>query len=291
MHNQSIRYIFESTVPPALSESALAARADAWVAAGLDTIMIQVDDGRGSTWPTTAWQHDTRDSEGATQRTVAYLHSRGLRVIACVSLANYMIGSPYPHLQLDQFSGSMYNFWSSEFRDRRVQCLVDLANSCDFDGIALDYLRTGREAVGSAVSAIEATTTWLQAARSAIPQHVALLGVHAAPFATLIQQGITLTAWLNAGLLTTAVLFDYAPTFPSTQAQSLASAVGAHRVWPLIGNYTYANNTASPVTGLALSHNWRQVSRQVNPGGLGVYLANLLTPEQVTILRHTDLRL
>lgn len=283
------RYIFESRIPSLLTPDALRLRADAWIAAGFDTVVLQVDDGHGSTWPTTGWATDPRSKAGETQTAIDYLHSRGLSVIADVALANFLDGqSPHANLRLQNFAWPFYSFWSQEFRDRRLQCLVDLANSCDVDGIALDYLRTGREAMGGEVPAIGLLTSWLVSVRTAVSPGMSLIGVHAAPFASLNQQGIDLKAWLVNGSLDADMLFDYAETFPTASLLSLIAYVGSKKLWPLIGNYSFTNNQAASLSGLSVSKNWRQVQRQLNPGAMGVYLANLLTPEQCVSIAYTQ---
>ena len=55
-----MRFIFESDIPSWSISDVLKARLDRWVSAGLNAVILQVDDGHGATWQTDAWGADPR---------------------------------------------------------------------------------------------------------------------------------------------------------------------------------------------------------------------------------------
>lgn len=278
------RFVFESDIPSWSSPAVLSSRLDRWVSAGLDTVMLQVDDGHGATWGTSGWSPDARVTPGALKIAVDAIHARGLSVVACVSLAIFSdFYSHYPALKLSNFQFPYYNFWSAEFRAKRLQMLVDLASACDLDGIALDYLRTGREALSDEVAAELVLTGWLREVRAAISPGVPILSVNHSSYAVAGKEGVNLSAWAGSGLIDGAVLFNYERVFPAAHVPALAAPI-----WALIGNYDWTNNRAVIRPGLSVAHIWRRVQREISPDGIGVYLANLFTEEQATAVRNTQ---
>lgn len=283
-----MRFIFESDIASWSTPDVLVARLDRWVRAGFDTVMLQVEDGHGATWGTDAWVMDPRVIPDALKVAVETIHGRGLSVIVCVSVAVFNDSfSPYPELKLSAFSSPFYNFWHADFRERRLKMIVDLANACDCDGVALDYLRTGREALGDEGAAAPMLQAWLGRVRAAMSPGIPLLGVHHSSYASSVREGVNLAGWSHERLIAGSVLFNYETVFPAQHALSLMSSA-LMRVWPLIGNYDWTDNHAVPRTGRELAGVWRRVRREVSPDGIGVYLANLLTDEQVTAIRNTQ---
>lgn len=279
------RAIFESDIPSWSTPTTLQSRLDRWCLAGFDTVILQVDDGHGATWSTTAWGLDARVAPSALSTAVTAIHARGLRVVACVSLAAYNPSfSYYSDLRLTNFSSPFYNFWSGEFRSRRLQMLFDLSTSCDVDGIALDYLRTGREALGDEIPAASLLTAWLTQVRVAISPGVPLFGVHHSSYASgAVREGVALASWLNASLLDASILFNYDNPFNAAHLLALAHTT-PKPIWALLGNYDWLNNAPAIRSGLVLAQLWRRVVRDAHPAAVGVYLANLLTDEQVAAL-------
>lgn len=279
------RFIFESDIPSWSNAGALEARLDRWALAGFDTVMLQVDDGHGATWDTTGWGADARVPPGALKSAVDAIHERGMSVIACVSLATFNESfSHYPGFKLSRYQFPFYDFWNAEFRSKRLQMLVDLANACDLDGIALDYLRTGREAIGDEVVAESVLMDWMQQVRAAISPGVPILSVNHSSYAVTPKEGVNLSAWNGSGLIAGAVLFNYSLVFPSAHVVPTPTTP----IWALIGNYDWTNNQAVIRSGLSVAQTWRRVKREICPDGMGVYLANLLTAEQAIAIRNTQ---
>ena len=279
------RFIFESDIPSWSNPSVLASRLDRWTSAGLDTVMLQVDDGHGATWPTQAWNADQRVCHDALKIAVDAIHERGMSAIACVSLAVFNDSfSHYPELKLGNFQFAFYDFWHAEFRSKRLQMLVDLATACDLDGIALDYLRTGREAIGEDAPAESVLMSWLQQVRAALSPGVPLLSVHHSSYAVTPKEGVNLSAWSESGLIAGAVLFNYSLVFPAAHVVPTPTTP----IWALIGNYDWTNNQAVIRSGLSVAQTWRRVQRELWPDGIGVYLANLFTDEQAKSVRNTQ---
>lgn len=282
------RFIFESDIPSWANAGVLADRLDRWALAGFDTVMLQVDDGHGATWPTQAWNADQRVSHDVLTKAVAAIHDRGMSVIACVSLATFNESfSHYPGFRLSRYQFPFYDFWNEQFRAQRGQMLVDLSIACDLDGIALDYLRTGREAMGDEAQAESVLTAWLSEVRATISPGVPILSVHHSSYASGVKEGVNLVAWSDAELIDGAVLFNYSPVFPASHAAALMAAT-TMEVWPLIGNYDWINSAAVTRSGHAVSRTLRQVVRTLSPDGIGLYLANLLTDEQAVAIRDTQ---
>ena len=285
------RFIFESDIPSWASPSILQDRLNRWVAAGLDTVMLQVDDGHGATWGTTAWGLDARVSQSALRDAVAAIHDRGLSVVACVSLAAFNpVFSHHPEWVLGQFQFTFYDFWNAGFRAARLNMLKDLVDGYDIDAVALDYLRTGREAVVGQPPAASVLAEWLQSVRTELSAAIPILSVHHSSYTSGVKEGVNLTAWGDAGVIDGSVLFNYSPSFPAAHVLDLRVA-SRLEVWALIGNYDWTNNSAVVRSGLAVSRCWRRAVRECAPDALGVYLANLFTAEQAIAIRYTQLML
>ncbi len=283
-----IRFIFESDIPSWSNPDVLKARLQKWQLAGFNAVMLQVDDGHGPTWDTPAWAVDSRVKHDALRMAVDEIHAHGMSAIPCVSLASFNPSfSHYAELRLKNFQFPFYDFWSGEFRNRRAQMLVDLQNVCDLDGLALDYLRTGREAIGEELPSREVLFQWMTQVRADISAGVPILSVHHSSYSSGVKEGVNLTLWGDSSLIDGAVLFDYSPIFPSGHAESLMKSSSLD-VWPLIGNYDWTNNQAVARSGNDVSRIWRSVQREICPNGIGVYLGNLLTDEQVVSIRNTQ---
>lgn len=283
-----MRFIFESDIPSWSNPDVLKARLDRWVSAGLNAVILQVDDGHGATWQTDAWGADPRVSPRAIKDAVDTIHRRGLTVVGCVSLAVFNdFYSHYPALKLGDYQFPYYSFWNQEFRDRRVKMLSDLSQFCDLDALALDYLRTGREAKGEEPLAETVLHDWMGQVRSTISPGVPLLSVHHSSYASGVKEGVNLIAWSDFDLIDGAVLFNYSSIFPASHLKGLQAATSTD-VWALLGNYDWINNQAVIRSGVDVARTWRRAQREISPDGIGIYLANLLTEDQAFAIGNTQ---
>lgn len=282
------RFIFESDIPSWADATVLQSRLDRWAYAGFDTVMLNVDDGHGATWETKSWAYDPRVTSLNLKDAVSKIHDRGLSVVACVSLASFNPAfSHYPELRLNNFQFPFYDFWNAEFQSRRLAMLSDLVAACDIDGLALDYLRTGREALPGEIPAATVMSSWVAQVGAAVSAAVPILSVNHSSYASVVKEGVNIAEWATRKWIDGAVLFNYENPFPAAHIRGLKQTVPCP-VWALFGNYDWINNHAETRSGITVSHIWRRLQREGGPDGIGVYLANLFTADQAVGSRHTQ---
>ena len=265
---------------------AFSARVQTWKLTGFDTVFLQVDAGTGACWDSTIVPADPRVdlAQEPLRRQVDACHEAGLAVVLVFSTAlhaTWLTPSVRP-----EYVGTipiLYSFWNADFRAWKSDVIAECVRLVDADGVALDYLRTGREAQGDELPAATAVSDFLRLVRGKLDGSCPLMNLNSAVYAQSKREGVEMQAWLDAGLIDQMAVFEYDRPFPAARL----SGLDASRLWVITGNYTMVNGTATPQSGLDVAKAWRQVQHQVLPYGVGLYLANLMTDEQAEALRHT----
>ena len=277
--------IFESTLPGWSTMDAFSARVQAWKLAGFDTVFLQVDAGTGACWDSTIVPADPRVdlAQEPLRRQVDACHDAGLAVVLVFSTALHATWlTPSVRPEYVGTIPSLYSFWNADFRAWKSDVIAECVRLVDADGVALDYLRTGREAQGDEASAASVLADFLRLVRGKLDGSCPLMNLNNAVYAQSKREGVEMQAWLDAGLIDQMAVFEYGRPFPAARL----SGLDASRLWVITGNYTMVNGTATPQSGLDVAKAWRQVRQSVSPYGVGLYLANLLTDEQARHVRY-----
>lgn len=96
-------------------------------------------------------------------------------------------------------------------------------------------------------------------------------------------QGRHTHAWLRSGLINQSIVMDYSEE-PGFERVMNNRAIGLEE-WIMIGNYQQVNGSMRPVPGATLKARlMRAQERYDEKVTLGIYIMNLLTPEQIAVL-------
>ncbi len=282
------RAIFESNLPGLLSMEEQSRRMTQWQRSGLNTVIVQVDAGTGGCWPSSIMPHDQRVklSDEPLRRFVDGCHDAGLSVVLDFAVGCFATWAT-PLVRPDLAEGGppqMYNYWNPAFRAWKSDAIAECAAYVDADAVALDYLRTGRDPKAGEAPAAEMVLDVIRQVRAKIDRSYPLVSVNNAVYAPSKREGVDIAGWLDMGAVDVACLFNYTDPYPVHYATGL----DASRLWLLSGNYDLVNGKATARNGLTVGKDWRQIMRQVRPAGVGLYLANLLTDDQVFHLNGTQ---
>lgn len=282
-----MRFIFESNLPGWLPATEQARRIAQWQAAGLDAVMVQVDAGTGSCWPSSIMPKDSRVNlaDEPLRRFVDGCHEAGLTVVldfTCGLFATYINPPIKPEYTSPALAG-FYNYWNADFRAWKSDAIAECAAYVDADAVALDYLRTGRDPQSGEAPSAEVVLDFLAQVRLKVDAGYPLISVNNAVYATSTREGVNLAGWLASGAVEHACVFNYSYPYPVHYVAHLDAA----KLWVLSGNYDFVNGAATPRVGRTLGKDWRQIIRQVGPAGIGLYLANLLNDDQAKHLAWT----
>lgn len=279
--------IFESTVPGWSTMDAFSARVQAWKLAGFDTVFLQVDAGTGACWESTIVPADPRVdlAQEPLRRQVDACHDAGLAVVLVFSTALHATWlAPSVRPEYVGTIPSLYSFWNADFRAWKSDVIAECVRLVDADGVALDYLRTGREAHEDEVPAAIVVSDFLRSVRSKLDGSCPIMNLNNAVYVQTLREGVDMRQWLADGLIDQMAVFEYGRPFPSARLAGLDPM----KLWVITGNYEMVNGSAVPQSGLSVSKAWRQVRQSVSPYGVGLYLANLLTDEQARHVRYVE---
>ena len=283
-----IRAVFEGDIPSWSNPTVRTTRLAQWVAAGLNAVVLQVDIGFGATWPSTLMRQDPR-IKGRTEplrSCVDACHAAGLSVVLDFACASYnALAAIHPEYLLPNYFMPYYNYWDAGFQAWRSDTVAECAAYVDADGVALDYLRTGREAMGSEAPASEVLQTFIGLVRSKVGADYPLISVNHTNYIASHAEGVKVADWLTAGTVDKAVLFNYAVRFPSTVLASL----DASKVWALAGNFDIVNGQVVKRAGREVAKDWRQIMRVAKPSAVAIYNANQMTDDQALHMNVTQL--
>jgi len=282
------RAIFESNLPGLLGVEEQARRIAQWQQAGLNAVIVQVDAGTGGCWPSSIMPTDPRINlvDEPLRRFVDDCHEAGLSVVLDFATACFATWAN-PLVRPDLADGGppqMYNYWLPEFRDWKSECIAECAAYVDADAIALDYLRSGRNAHDGEDAPATLMTGFIDLVRSKVDASYSLMSMNNAVYVTSPREGVDVVGWLANGLIHAACVFNYSNPYPVRHLDGLDQS----RVWALSGNYDMVNGAAASRDGRMVAKDWRHIIRKVEPAGVGLYLANKLTDDQVTRLGHTE---
>lgn len=275
-----MRVVFESNVSdPVLFTS----RIPLWKAAGFDTVAFHVDDSSGATWPSSLIPQDSRYSPSKLKDCIDLLHSNGMAawlVFATNLWSPWTRESIRPEFLVGGWSQPgyvyrMYNPWLPSYREWKSDVIAECASKTTADAIILDYFRTGRYAQAGEEPADVVMRSLLSSIRSKVPAWYNL--ITCTPWVLNASEGVDVVAWKD--LTELSMVFNYSPTFDPAPLMPIQ-----HRVVPITGNYKIVAGSAVALSGEDVARNWRQLTRRLNPPGLGVYLANMLNDEQAKAL-------
>lgn len=281
----AIRCIFESHIPAWSNPTILAQRLDLWQRASINTVMLLADSGGGVTWKTSLAPYDARinEKDPPLSAAVDQIHRAGLQVYVCVNVMGiYQLANPIkPEYLLSDYSEPFYDVWNSAFRAWRRDYIKSCVESCDADGLALDYIRSGREQLSESITAGEAVMLMLQAIRSATPEGLPIVNTSSTSFNATRKQGVHMDDWLAAGVVDACCLTNYNTPYPLNEITPLPD----EQVWLMSGNYEVVNGAVVPRKGLVVGREWRRMKRlRPNLAGYGLYLSNLFTADQANAL-------
>ena len=284
-----MRFMFESDIPTFSNLSALELRANNWKRGGIDTVVLQVDDGHGATWPSAVCPVDPRISlaQEPLKNAVKYLHDNGFRVVLCVNICG-IVRPDLPPIKPEFYLTSSvphYNAWSVEFQDWRAAYIAECCNYVDADMVFLDYLRTNREKISEPITAQAAMLQLLTKLRAAVDTCYPIISCNHSSFARVPAQGIDVNGWLTAGLTDYACLFNYTSPFPTADLAS----VQENKLIPLTGNYDSTSNGVVTRSGAAVAKEWRRLQHGRSLAGLGLYLAGLFNADQADSLKYVPM--
>jgi len=283
-----IRAIFESHIPAWSNPVIRTSRIALWKMAGFNAVYLQIDDTNGATWPSTLMEQDARVSQAdePLRRAVDELHAAGFYVVLDFVFGVYKLSSPVK----PQFSGQngFYDFWNSGFREWRSDVVAEAANYVDADAVALDYIRTGRPANPDESPSADVVLDCIRQVRSKVDQSYDLLAAVGTWHGIASLQGVTIPTWVNSGLVDAVILSNYVAPVPYSEFEPIVNACDAKKIWPLTANYDMFSGSAVSRSGQTVAKDWKRLRRQGEFGGLGIYLANLLTDDQATHLNATQ---
>lgn len=282
------RIVFESSLPGIPPEDVQNARIAQWHRAGFNAVMLQVDQGTGSCWPSTLMPPDPRVTlaNDPLRRLVDTLHTAGFSVILDFATGLHATWAS-PPIRPELAEGGavqMYNYWLPEFREWKSDVIAECAGYVDADAVALDYLRSGRAARPGEESPGSLIAGFLALVRSKLDKSYPLVSVNNAVYAQTPREGVNIAGWLAAGLVDYACLFNYTNPYPVQYSAGLDSS----RLWLMSGNYDTVNGQVVKRGGITVAKDWRQIRRQVAPAGIALYLSNQLTDDQAAHLAWTD---
>lgn len=272
-----MKFIFESSVPGRLPFYEFERRVEIWKKAKFTHVMIQVDDGRGSSWASQYTTLNPNSYATALQEHVAYLRINNFKVIGVFNLAG--IFQPDVPIRPDLLISGVtpphyyYDIWNPEVVEWRTRLIDECLSVALFDMVGLDFVRTGRPAIDELITESDAVIRLLSSIRTVVPYPILHLSNVGWIGQSPILQGIDARRWYREGLVDYSCLFWYNNTWPKLRWIPQDKTV-------LLAS-SYDTTTTVPHSGLTVHRiHQQQYKDYPNLAGYGLYTANMLTYEQ-----------
>lgn len=280
--------IFESSQPTWSNVESLAARISVWKAAKIETVFLAVDGGWGATWPSTVYVTDPRIpvSENPLPRAVAQLRAAGLSVILVFNVIGITIPA-FPIKPEFYMSGSSYYYlWNRAFFDWRKAFILEGLQQTGCDGVALDYIRTGRGEIGAEEPASLVVRRFVEELRNDMPSHLSLMNVSNSLFVIPNREGVDCINWYKDGLLDSIVIYNYSEQFPFRDLKDIPESA----LWILRSSYNTQSGVVTPKSKIEVERQSREILRRFSPVGYGLFMAEMFTPQHATVFSELSLQ-
>lgn len=280
-------FTFEASIPSWSSQASLLDGILQWKDAGISTVMLQVDDGNGATWSSTIAPIDVRVSSNPTalKDAIYTIREHGISVILVFCVIG-IVRTPNP-LKSEYLSpsGDYYDLWNEEFFQWRKNYILECLSLHAADGVALDYIRTGRPASQGQIPADEIVEKFLLHLRLEMPAHLSLMNISHTVYNNPNSQGVNFLNWYNKNLIDYLCVYNYSNQFPFKDIENLPK----NRLWVLTSNYSLINNVAVKKGYREYENQVRSIQQSVKPLYFGSYLARQAQTESLAVFKHLPL--
>lgn len=286
------RFIFESGIRTWANESELNRRAEKWVYGGFDTVMLQVDDGRGPTWPT-RYPIPTSPhivlADDPLLRAVDILRTWRMSVILVFNFTGFNYSShpirPEFWLQEQTAPEKKYNIWDEDFVDWRIEYINDCLGYVPCDAVGLDFLRTARAALDGETEPMLRMRQVVRKIRQQIPPYHTLMSITQSDYyLSPNSQGVDPQTWYTQDWIDKICIFAY--DFPFRIHQF--AKIDRTDLWVLAS--TFNENPVRSKTSVELEAIYRHITL-LRPEAYGLFTANMLTDEHVKTLKSQYLKI
>jgi hypothetical protein len=285
------KFIFETHIPAWASDQTRAERIALWKAHGITHVQLQIDDGRGPTWPTQSAPNDPRIilSEHPLLRAIEDYRANGIGVTLVFNFAGLYRPDTNikPEYLLDGGAIQMYNMWNLEFVEWRINYILDCLKYAPCDAVGIDYIRTGRWARPNEAPQHQATNYVVSRLREKIPSYHPIVSITNSLYHTSPNgQGVDPLEWYNNRWTDKVCVFNYQDPFPLTEIQRYMP----QDLWVITGSYDLAIAPAVPKSQAQIESIAKQVL-SYQPEAYGLFTANLFTAEHGRSLNYLSHKL
>lgn len=281
-------FIYETHIPAWSNSSTLAMRIDQWKRAGISAVFLVVDDGKGSTWPSTICPLDPRIvvESHPLKSAIQTIRRAGISVILVVNVIGIVqIGAQIkPEWYLP--SNDYYDLWNVDFFQWRLDYISELVSYTDCDGLALDYIRTGKPSSQDQLPASTLVRNFLYEVKKRIPFHLSLTNISSTVYVNPNSQGVDFLSWYNEKLVDSILVYNYSDQFPFNDVRNIPEKA----MWILNSNMRIVNNTAISKTKQDFDAMCFTMRKRFDPHGYGMYNSNMLTEDHIETLSLLHLR-
>jgi len=281
------KFIYETNIPSWNNPTVLLERIALWNRADISTVFLVVDDGKGATWQSTVCPIDARVNvaQAPLQTAIDVIRSHGISVVLAVNVIGIVQIAQQIKPEYYLPTNDYYNFWNADFYRWRLDYLTEIVQQIQCDGIALDYIRTGRGALPEEEKSEVLVERFLTQARSIVPSHIPLWNISHTVYNKPNSQGVNYVRWYENGLIQKILVYNYSDQFPFRDVENLPT----HDLWVLNINYKLVNAVAVGKTKIEMESYTRKFLHKTKPFAYGMYNANFLNAEQADVLKQLDL--
>jgi uncharacterized lipoprotein YddW (UPF0748 family) len=281
-------FVYETHIPAWSSPPVLASRIAQWKQAKIETVFLLVDDGSGATWPSAICPVDPRVTINThpLRNAVNSIRQAGMSVILVFNIIGIVKPTVQIHPEWYLQTGDYYNLWDEDFQTWRRNYIVEALEYADCDGIAFDYIRTGRPSLTGETPSDELVENFLLSIKRRLPFHLSMINISHTVYARPNSQGVNFARWYDEGIIESVLVYNYTNQFPFNDVAFIPQKA----LWILNSNYTLVNGAAVSKTKVEFESMCRIMKRRFPSSGYGIYNANLLTQDHVETLSILNLQ-
>jgi hypothetical protein len=175
--------------------------------------------------------------------------------------------------------------WNEEFFQWRKNYILECLSLHTADGIALDFIRTGRPASQGQMPADELVEKFLFNLRLEMPSYISLMNISHTVYNSPNSQGVNFLNWYNKNLIDYLCIYNYSNQFPFRDVENLPK----DRLWVLTSNYSIVNNVAVKKSYKEYDSHVRSIQQSVKPLYFGSYLARQAGSDTLAVFKHLPL--
>jgi len=256
--------------------------------------MLQVDDGRGPTWPMpdgTPTNPGVNLASDPLRTAVRVIRSLGMQVIPVFNFTGFnYVDTPIRSdfwLPNQTVPERKYNAWSDAFVAWRIQYINACLTYMACDAVGIDFYRTAKAADGGQIPQMERMEWIAQQVRLGIPSYHTIMSVTQSDYYQPVNtQGVAPQVWFNKGYVEKMCIFCYTDPFRNYQY----AHIDPRNLWVLVSSFNDTPSGPVSKTDAEIERIYRQVE-SLTPEAYGLFTANMLTAEHLQVINAQKKRI